>query len=71
MNPSLLPLREKVDRRASAETDEGFGAKLEHPSSDLAFASLGSATFSLKGRREGAPGNGPPPSNITIAAKLL
>jgi hypothetical protein len=58
---SLLPLREKVDRRASAETVEGCCEErnperlrsVQHPSSDFACASRGSATFSLKGRRWG------------------
>ncbi len=51
--PSLLPLWEKVDRRDSAETDEGCSSgvrgwlSLEHPSS-VAFGD----TFSHKGRRE-------------------
>ncbi|CDX43618.1 hypothetical protein MPLDJ20_60285 [Mesorhizobium plurifarium] len=48
----LLPLWEKVDRRDSAETDEGCSRErhrltpLEHPSS-VAFGD----TFSHKGRR--------------------
>lgn len=54
MTPCLLPLREKVDRRVSAETDEGHvGARLSHPTSPS--LRCGSATFSLKGRMKEAP----------------
>jgi|GEM_PF-4594292 len=57
----LLPLWEKVDRRDSAETDEGCSngvrrwRSLEHPSS-VAFGD----TFSRKGRREGCAAPHPP-----------